>query len=136
MSKDVSSRERDRLPRGVSHQETDVVGASPRGLTHRVAEPLSQVMPLLEGGSCAYAGHLKNFLGHPRAASEVMRAAGGQSMGFEDESVIAYILREVAKAVKYFHDNMQIHRDLKAGNILLSLDARVRPPLPFPIAYG
>ena len=54
-----------------------------------------------------------------------MRAAGGQSMGFEDESVIAYILREVAKAVKYFHDNMQIHRDLKAGNILLSLDARV-----------
>ncbi|CAK9022951.1 unnamed protein product [Durusdinium trenchii] len=67
------------------------------------------VMPLLEGGSCAY----------------VMRATGGQSMGFEDESVISYILREVAKAVKYFHDNMQIHRDLKAGNILLSLDARV-----------
>merc|ERR1719277_1333270 len=45
--------------------------------------------------------------------------------GFEDEGVIAYILRETAKAIKYFHDNMQIHRDLKAGNILLSGDAKV-----------
>lgn len=81
-------------------------------IAYHVAFPTKRqmwlVMPLLEGGSCAY----------------VMRATKG-SMGFEDESVIAYILREVAKAVKYFHDNMQIHRDLKAGNILLSLDARV-----------
>eukprot|EP00913_Durusdinium_trenchii_P001284 g1183.t1 len=104
-------------------------------IAYHVAFPAKRqmwlVMPLLEGGSCAY----------------VMRATGGQSMGFEDErrlaltchqglkrqsrenwlphGVISYILREVAKAVKYFHDNMQIHRDLKAGNILLSLDARV-----------
>merc|ERR1719198_2154268 len=49
----------------------------------------------------------------------------GVIQGFEDESVIAYILRETAKALKYFHDNMQIHRDLKAGNILLSSDAKV-----------
>merc|ERR1719277_1832525 len=45
--------------------------------------------------------------------------------GFEDEAVIAYILRETAKAVRYFHDQKQIHRDLKAGNILLGGDAKV-----------
>merc|ERR1719277_924732 len=50
------------------------------------------------------------------------RAAAG---GFEDESIISYILRETAKAIKYFHDNMQIHRDLKAGNILLDGNAKV-----------
>jgi len=66
------------------------------------------VMPLLAGGSCA----------------NVMRARGSTG-GFEDEGVIAYILQETAKAVKYFHDNMQIHRDLKAGNILLSGDGKV-----------
>lgn len=66
------------------------------------------VMPLLAGGSCA----------------NVMRARASTG-GFEDEGVIAYILQETGKAVKYFHDNLQIHRDLKAGNILLSGDARV-----------
>lgn len=66
------------------------------------------VMPLLAGGSCA----------------NVMRARHVNG-GFEDEGIIAYILRETSKALKYFHDNMQIHRDLKAGNILLSGDGKV-----------
>lgn len=66
------------------------------------------VMPLLAGGSCA----------------NVMRARTSTG-GFEDEGVISYILQETAKAVKYFHDNMQIHRDLKGNNILLSGDAKV-----------
>lgn len=66
------------------------------------------VMPLLAGGSCA----------------NVMRARASQG-GFEDEGVIAYILHETAKAIKYLHDQMQIHRDLKAGNILLSLEGKV-----------
>eukprot|EP00971_Amphidinium_carterae_P305274 6066093-Amphidinium_carterae.1 len=61
----------------------------------------------MPGGSCA----------------NVMRTRKASGGGFEDESIIAYILRETAKAVKYFHDNMQIHRDLKAGNILLSSEA-------------
>lgn len=65
-------------------------------------------MPLLSGGSCA-------------AVMRARRSTGG----FDDESIISYILRETAKALRYFHDNMQIHRDLKAGNILLSSDAKV-----------
>lgn len=81
-------------------------------IAYHVAFPAKRqmwlVMPLLAGGSCAY----------------VMRARSSTG-GFEDEGVIAYILRETAKALKYFHDNMQIHRDLKAGNILLSGDAKV-----------
>jgi len=80
-------------------------------IAYHVAFPANRqmwlVMPVLAGGSCA----------------NVMRSK--QPTGFEDEGIIAYILRETAKAIKYFHDNMQIHRDLKAGNILLSGDAKV-----------
>mmetsp|Transcript_87489 Transcript_87489/g.220143 ORF Transcript_87489/g.220143 Transcript_87489/m.220143 type:complete len:368 (-) Transcript_87489:24-1127(-) len=81
-------------------------------IAYHVAFPAGRqmwlVMPLLAGGSCANVMRTKQSTG-----------------GFEDEGVIAYILRETAKAIKYFHDNMQIHRDLKAGNILLSGDAKV-----------
>jgi len=81
-------------------------------ITYHVAFPARRqmwlVMPLLAGGSCA----------------NVMRTRQGGG-GFENEIIIAYILRETGKAIRYFHDNMQIHRDLKAGNILLSSDARV-----------
>lgn len=81
-------------------------------IAYHVAFPVRRqiwlVMPLLAGGSCA----------------NVMRAKHSAG-GFEDEGVITYILRDTARAMKYLHDNMQIHRDLKAGNILLSGDARV-----------
>jgi len=81
-------------------------------IAYHVAFPAKRqmwlVMPLLAGGSCA----------------NVMRARQSTG-GFEDECIIAYILRETSKAIKYFHDNMQIHRDLKAGNILLGGDAKV-----------
>lgn len=81
-------------------------------IAYHVAFPAKRqmwlVMPLLAGGSCA----------------NVMRARQSTG-GFEDEGIIAYILQQTAKAIKYFHDNMQIHRDLKAGNILLGNDAKV-----------
>lgn len=41
------------------------------------------------------------------------------------ENMIAYILRETAKALRYFHCNQHIHRDLKACNILLATDGQV-----------
>lgn len=85
-------------------------------IAYHVAFPAKRemwlVMPLLAGGSCA----------------NVMRSrqpSAGAGGGFEDEGIISYILRETAKAIKYFHDNMQIHRDLKAGNILLDATAKV-----------
>jgi len=44
---------------------------------------------------------------------------------FEDESTIAYILREVAQALSYLHAKGQTHRDVKASNILVTADGAV-----------
>ncbi|XP_038692567.1 serine/threonine-protein kinase OSR1-like isoform X6 [Tripterygium wilfordii] len=61
------------------------------------------VMPFMAGGSCLH----------------ILKAAYPD--GFE-EAVIATILREVLKGLEYLHHHGHIHRDVKAGNILI--DAR------------
>ncbi|XP_073103390.1 serine/threonine-protein kinase BLUS1 isoform X1 [Elaeis guineensis] len=65
------------------------------------------VMPYMAGGS----------------ALHIMKSA--YSEGFE-EPVIATLLREVLKALVYLHSHGHIHRDVKAGNILIDGNGAVK----------
>lgn len=51
------------------------------------------------------------------------------------EQQIHYIMKEILKALDFLHGKNVIHRDLKAGNVLLTSDARVKlgklSPCPF-----
>ena len=66
------------------------------------------VMPLLQAGSCA----------------SLMKALAPN--GFKDEALIATILRETLQGLMYFHKDGRIHRDLKAGNILIGAQGEVQ----------
>ncbi|KAK9734982.1 hypothetical protein RND81_04G175500 [Saponaria officinalis] len=65
------------------------------------------VMPYMAGGSCL---HIMKY-SYPD--------------GFE-EPVIASLLRETLKALIYLHAHGHIHRDVKAGNILLDTNGKVK----------
>lgn len=65
------------------------------------------VMPFMAGGSCLH----------------IMKSSYPD--GFE-EPVIATLLREVLKALVYLHYHGHIHRDVKAGNILIDSDGAVK----------
>ena len=66
------------------------------------------VMPLLQAGSCA----------------SLMKHLAPN--GFKDEALIATILRETLQGLMYFHKDGRIHRDLKAGNILIGAQGEVQ----------
>lgn len=42
------------------------------------------------------------------------------------EPQISYIGNQVCTALDYLHNNKVVHRDLKAGNILLTIEGHVR----------
>ncbi|KAA8548109.1 hypothetical protein F0562_004630 [Nyssa sinensis] len=65
------------------------------------------VMPYMAGGSCLH----------------IMKSAYPE--GFE-EPVIATLLREVLKALVYLHSQGHIHRDVKAGNILIDSNGTIK----------
>uniref|UniRef100_A0A1J3K5Q4 Serine/threonine-protein kinase fray2 n=3 Tax=Noccaea caerulescens TaxID=107243 RepID=A0A1J3K5Q4_NOCCA len=65
------------------------------------------VMPYMSGGSCLH----------------ILKAAYPD--GFE-ETIIATILREALKGLDYLHQHGHIHRDVKAGNILLGARGAIK----------
>lgn len=65
------------------------------------------VMPYMAGGSCLH----------------IMKTSYPE--GF-DEPIIATLLRETLKALVYLHAHGHIHRDVKAGNILLDSNGAVK----------
>lgn len=58
---------------------------------------------------------------------EVMQQVAGQKddCGIRDEVVVASILNETIKGLNYLHKSGRIHRDVKAGNILLNTSGNV-----------
>jgi serine/threonine-protein kinase OSR1/STK39 len=62
------------------------------------------VMPLMEKGSCLHIMHVAKQRG----------LGEGMSEGW-----LGYILLEVLHGLEYLHENGHIHRDIKAGNVLL-----------------
>lgn len=68
------------------------------------------VMPLMEKGSCLHIMHAAKQRGF------------GEGMS---EEWLGYVLSQVLHGLEYLHENGHIHRDIKAGNVLLDPAGKV-----------
>ena len=75
-----------------------------------VDEQLWLIMPYMDHGSCLHILRRMKRLGHQEGLPA---------------DWVRYILSEALKGVKYLHDQGLIHRDIKAGNILVDSSGRV-----------
>ena len=69
------------------------------------------VMQIVDAGACTDIMYM-------------LKAQTGAS-GVADEAIIATVLRETMHGLRYLHSNGKIHRDIKAGNILLNMEGEV-----------
>ena len=65
------------------------------------------VMPLIDAGSCL----------------DVLQS--NFPSGIKDEKIIATIMKNVIQGLHYLHENDEMHRDLKAGNIFADKEGHI-----------
>lgn len=67
---------------------------------------------------CMAAGSLTNLLKPPQDPTEEFNPL--------PERTIAYVSREVLKALSYIHSLNRVHRDIKSDNVLLGMNGEVK----------
>jgi serine/threonine-protein kinase OSR1/STK39 len=66
------------------------------------------VMPLVDAGSCL----------------DILKCTNNRN-GIKNEAVLATIIKESCDGLRHFHENHYVHRDIKAGNILMDMQGKV-----------